>query len=101
MNVIGIDVSKLTLSCFDGRDYFEIKNNRRSVASFVAGAAKNNARLIYEATGPYSLALDLACMENGVRVLRVNPRDSRHFSQAIKRRNKTDELSALEHAKNS
>ena len=53
MNVIGIDVSKLTLSCFDGRDYFEIKNNRRSVASFVAGAAKNNARLIYEATGPF------------------------------------------------
>ena len=94
MNVIGIDVSKLTLSCFDGRDYFEIKNNRRSVASFVARADKNNTRLIYEATGPYSLALDMAVMEKGVPVLRVNPRDSKHFSQAIKRRNKTDELDA-------
>lgn len=69
MNVIGIDVSKLTLSCFDGRDYFEIKNNR-SVASFVAGAAKNNARLIYEVTVTYSLALDMAAMGMGVRVFK-------------------------------
>ncbi len=94
MNVIGIDVSKLTLSCFDGKDYFEIENNKKAIASFVVKAAKNNTRFIYEATGPYSLILDLESINNEIPVYKVNPRDSKHFSQAIKNRSKTDALDA-------
>ena len=70
MNVIGIDVSKLTLSCFDGKNYFEIENNKKAIASFVIKAAKNNTRFIYEATGPYSLVLDLESINNEIPVFK-------------------------------
>lgn len=94
MNFTGIDVSKLTLSCYDGKNYYEIANIKDSVASLVSKASRENTRLIYEATGPYSLLLDFQCALNKVTVYRVNPRDSKHFSQAIKHRNKNDLLDA-------
>lgn len=94
MNFTGIDVSKLILSCYDGKNYYEIANIKDSVASLVSKAYRENTRLIYEATGHYSLLLDFQCALNKVTVYRVNPRDSKHFSQAIKHRNKNDLLDA-------
>ena len=40
------------------------------------------------------MVLDLECVNNEILVYKVNPRDSKHFSQAIKHRNKTDVLDA-------
>ena len=70
-----------------------LKTTRR-LLFFAIKAAKNNTRFIYEATGPYSIILDAECIINKILVYKVNPRDSKHFSQAIKHRNKTDVLDA-------
>lgn len=90
MKVIGIDVSKDKLECYDGSISYTIENKKAEVANFVEKVAQEQARLIYEPTGPYSLLLDFECSKCQIKVYKANPRDSKHFSEAIKNRNKND-----------
>jgi transposase len=92
---IGIDVSKATLELYDGNERKRVENSREACAEYLSlMTAKGSVRLIYEATGPYSLLLDLLSSEMGIEVYRVNPRESKHFFHAVKQRIKTDAMDA-------
>jgi len=92
---IGIDVSKATLEMYDGNERKRVENSRDACAEYLRSmTAEGPVRLIYEATGPYSLLLDLLSSELNIEVYKVNPRESKHFFHAVKQRSKTDEMDA-------
>ena len=99
---VGIDVGAQTLvvhsqqgrqrqplACFD--------NQASGHTQLIRWATKGgrSVRVCLEATGVYSLALTLALHRHPrIEVMVVNPRASRHFSQALMKRAKTDPVDA-------
>jgi transposase len=93
---VGIDVSKATLEVYDGSEHKQIENSEKACSEYLRSisSGEDSVRLIYEATGPYSILLDLLSSKMGIEVYRVNPREGKHFFHAIKRRSKTDRIDA-------
>ncbi len=58
----------------------QLKIKKQKIAKFAEKVAQEQARLIYEPTGPYSLLLDFECSKHKIKVYKANPRDSKHFS---------------------
>ncbi len=96
---MGIDISKQTLSLFDGKQDGMVANTPR-LEEFQAylrhtyGRRWKKVRLIYEPTGPYAYALRRFAGLHGIKVVVLNPKQSAHFKRALGLRSKTDVMDA-------
>ena len=94
---IGIDISKQTLDAHlwpDG-DIRQFANDRKGHTGLIAWAAPHQpARLVFEATGSYHRALEMALGKAGLPAVKVNPLQARRFAEATGKRAKTDPVDA-------
>lgn len=96
ITVVGIDVAKATLEvAFPGRKTFEIDNDKADIAKLIKQLPEPGSVLVVlEATGGYENLLVSELVGDGHLVARVNPRQVRHFAQALNVLAKTDRLDA-------
>jgi transposase len=92
--IIGIDIAKQHLDVFDGGRVVRWPNTKAAIAALIAGWRDKPARVLFEATGTYDLALRQALEEAGIGFARVNPRRARDFARAAGFLAKTDALDA-------
>lgn len=94
---VGIDVSKETLDIAirPTDEQFTIANEPRALRALVRRLRSLAvARIIVEASGGYELLLVTHLAAAGLPVVRVNPRQARHFAEATNRLAKTDAVDA-------
>lgn len=95
-DTIGIDISKATLDAYrlsDGTSA-QFNNNKTGFASLQLWLKNQNiARIVYEPTGPYHRAFEVA-MAARFPLVKVNPLQARRFAQAHGVRAKTDKVDA-------
>lgn len=95
---IGIDISKdhLDAHCLPGGAAKRVSNDaagHRRLLTWLPDAARI-ARIVFEPTGSYHLALERTLAEHGVPLAKVNPRQARRFAEATGKLAKTDRLDA-------
>lgn len=94
---IGVDVSKQTLDARlhpDGTAH-QFANDRKGHAALIAWAAPlRPERIVFEATGRYHQALEMALGKAGLPAVKINPLQARRFAEATGRRVKTDPIDA-------
>src|ERR1022692_1072349 len=94
---IGIDISKDTLDVHlhpEGNTR-QFSNDRNGHAQLIAWAKLHQpTRIIFEATGRYHRALELALGNAGLPAVKINPLQARRFAEATGRRVKTDPIDA-------
>jgi transposase len=94
---IGIDISKDRLdACLHPKGIArQFTNDRKGHAQLIAWAAPHQpTRLVFEATGRYHRALELALGKAGSPAVKVNPLQARRFAEATGKRVKTDPIDA-------
>ena len=97
MTAVGIDVGKaaLDLAIFDESKVHRFTNTPAGIRRLIRLLqARQDVRIVVEATGGYEEAVLAACAEAGLWIARVNPRQARHFARAIGQLAKTDNLDA-------
>lgn len=57
-------------------------------------AEREDARIVYEPTGPYHRTFERRLAEAGLALIKFNPRQARRFAEATGRLAKTDRLDA-------
>ena len=95
-DTIGIDISKATLDAYRLSDgtLAQFDNNKAGFASLRHWLKNHNiARIVYEPTGPYHRAFEVA-MAARFPLVKVNPLQARRFAQAHGVRAKTDQVDA-------
>lgn len=95
-DTIGIDISKATLDAYRLSDgtLAQFNNNKAGFASLQRWLKNRNiARIVYEPTGPYHRAFEVA-MAARFPLVKVNPLQARRFAQAHGVRAKTDQVDA-------
>lgn len=94
---IGIDVSKDRLDAHrlpDGGTR-QFTNDDAGCAALIRWIKTTNVdRIVFEATGHYSRAMELALVGAGLPAVKVNPRQARRFAEAIGKLVKTDAVDA-------
>ncbi|MEO0602889.1 MAG: IS110 family transposase [Myxococcota bacterium] len=93
MRHAGIDVSKSTLSValLDGEWEAELPNTEAGIQRLVKRLGTMPTRVAIEATASYGFDLvDALAQTDDVEVMVINPRASRNFAKATRRRGKTD-----------
>jgi transposase len=94
---IGIDISKDTLDAHlhPAGIARQFRNDRQGQAQLIAWASHHQpTRIIFEATGRYHRALELALGKAGLPAVKINPLQVRRFAEATGRRVKTDPIDA-------
>ena len=94
---IGIDISKETLDVFlhPGGIARQFPNDKKGHAKLIAWAAPyQSTRIVFEATGRYHRALEMALGQAGLPAVKVNPLQARRFAEATGTRVKTDPIDA-------
>lgn len=94
---VGIDVSKTTLDIAfrPSGEHFQLANDDKDFPALINQLkALPVERLIVEATGGYELLLVTHLVAAGLPVVRINPRQARHFAQATNQLAKTDRVDA-------
>jgi transposase len=93
--IIGVDVSKATLSCsLDGRGGQETIPNRELEISHWLSSMPPGSVLAVESTGRYHLLLAELAVRAGLRVYVLNARDVFFYAKALGMRGKTDRTDA-------
>lgn len=93
--VIGVDVAKDWIDARPrGGKSERIAMETGALRRFAEAAAREGARVVFEATGGYDRPLAAALAEAGVAHARVNPRRARQFARAIGVAAKTDRVDA-------
>lgn len=94
---LGIDISKDTLDAHlhpEGTAR-QFTNDRKGHAALIAWAAPMEPeRIVFEATGRYHQALELALGKAGLPTVKINPLQARRFAEATGKRVKTDPIDA-------
>lgn len=97
-NYIGIDVSKKVLHAFNGKKYYQVKNEPQipELDELITetGADLKKTIFIFEPTGAYSQNLKRYCASREIKVCIINPKQSSHFSKALGNRRKNDKVDA-------
>lgn len=91
----GVDVAKASVVVHEHgqRQTQSLANNKQELEQWLSGLPEGSA-VAAEATGKYhQLLVSLAC-SRGLTVFLLNPRDVKHYGQALGRRAKTDHLDA-------
>jgi len=94
---IGIDISKETLDVHLHPEGItrQFPNDRKGHAKLIAWATPYQAtRIVFEATGRYHRALEMALGKAGLPAVKVNPLQARRFAEASGKRVKTDPIDA-------
>ncbi len=95
---IGVDVSKETLSVFDGKKDLTFKNEKslKELKSYLKKKFKtlDNIVIIFEATGVYSNYLKDFCSSNLIKAFIVNPKKNSGLAKVLGNRSKTDKTNA-------
>lgn len=99
---IGVDISKdhLDMHPLPGgkaRRYGNDSKGHRALIKWLR--TRSIKRIVYEATGPYHRAFELALATAGLPLVKVNPRQARRFAEATGTLAKTDRIDALMLAK--
>ncbi len=94
---IGVDIAKdhLDVHCLPDGTHKRYRNDgrgHRALIKWLRGAPVK--RVVYEATGPYHRAFELALGTAGLPLVKVNPRQARRFAEAIGTQAKTDRIDA-------
>jgi transposase len=95
-HTIGIDISKTHLDAFrhDGQAARQFENTPRGIRALVRWLGQMPvARIVFEPTGPYHLALETA-FSCKFPLVKVNPLHARRFAEACGTRAKTDAVDA-------
>jgi transposase len=95
-DTIGVDISKATLDVHRLSDNAsaQFENNNAGFAALRRWLNEHNvARIVYEPTGPYHRAFEVA-MASRFPLVKVNPLQARRFAQAQGVRAKTDKVDA-------
>lgn len=90
---IGIDVSKYKLDIWLNNKLVIIKNEVSAIKSFFEKIDRS-ARIIMEATGKYHRLAHTTLEMLGLKVMIINPFQSRHFAKAMNILCKTDKVDA-------
>lgn len=97
-NYIGIDVSKKVIHVFNGKKYFQFKNEMLlpELSNWLNDNDYNTDNLvfIFEPTGPYSEYLKNYCASKQIKACIINPKKSSYFSKVIGGRRKNDKVDA-------
>lgn len=95
---VGLDVSKATLDVGffpETLPHFQVKNEPEGFAQLIACLNELQVeRVLLEATGGYERAVLKALREDGLNVIRVNPKRSRDYASAMGKIAKTDKIDA-------
>jgi len=92
---IGIDISKATLDCFDGRNSYRLPNTPEGFKQIRHRIPKGKTPcFIFEPTGVYSHALMEFCQQHKIEALIVGSKEAREYARSIKQRSKTDRIDA-------
>jgi transposase len=94
---IGIDISKdrLDVHLHPAGLTRQFTNERKGHAELIAWAKPHcPSRIVFEATGAYHRALEMALGQAGLPAVKVNPLQVRRFAEAIGKRAKTDPVDA-------
>jgi transposase len=93
--VIGVDVAKdwIDVQPLSGRGE-RVAMEATALRGFAERAAREGARVVFEATGGYDRPLAAALAAAGVEHARVNPRQARQFARASGVAAKTDRVDA-------
>lgn len=94
---VGVDISKDSLDVHHlasgkTRRYSNDRSGFRALIKWLRQAPPE--RIVYEATGPYHRAFELALGRAGLALVKVNPRQARRFAEALGTHAKTDSLDA-------
>jgi transposase len=96
---VGIDVSKhhLDAARYPTGETLRVDNTRKGHSALLRwiGDPGRVQRVVFEATGPYHRFLEERLAARGLPVAKVNPRQARHFAEAIGTLAKTDRVDAL------
>jgi transposase len=95
-DTIGVDISKDHLDAHRMSDGSSRRfvNGSAGHKAFIAWLDAPGTRIVYEPTGPYHRALERRLAAEGFALVKVNPRQARHFAEATGRLAKTDRLDA-------
>ena len=94
--IIGIDVSKHHLDVHrlpDGA-VTRVPNTPKGYRALLQWIGDAAERIVFEATGPYHRAMEVALGKAGLPLCKVNPRQARRFADAIGVAAKTDKVDA-------
>lgn len=95
-DTIGVDISKDHLDAFrmgDGSSR-RFTNDSTGHRAFLDWAGQPGSRIVYEPTGPYHRAFERRLADEGLPLVKVNPRQARRFAEVTGRLAKTDRLDA-------
>ena len=95
-DTIGVDISKDHLDAHRTRDgeTRRFANDGTGHRAFLDWAGQLGCRIVYEPTGPYHRAFERRLAQEGLALVKVNPRQARRFAEATGRLAKTDRLDA-------
>ena len=94
---IGIDISKdrLDVHTHPERAVAQFNNDRKGHAKLITWITlRQPTRIIFEATGAYHRALEMALGKAALPAVKVNPLQARRFAEATGKRVKTDPVDA-------
>jgi transposase len=94
---IGIDISKHRLDVHQHPERIikQFDNDRKGHVKLIAWIApKRPTRIIFEATGGYHRALEMALGKAALPAVKINPLQTRRFAEATGKRTKTDPVDA-------
>ena len=94
---IGIDISKdhLDVHLHPQGSVRQFTNDHKGHAKLIAWLTPSQpTRIIFEATGAYHRALEMALGKAGLPAVKVNPLQARRFAEATGKRTKTDPIDA-------
>jgi transposase len=97
MKTAGIDTGKdeLQVCLLPDKELFKVKNDAAGIAELVRRClAAGIVRAAIEATSVYHLKAARALSEAGIETCVVQPRQARHFAQALLKWDKSDEIDA-------
>ena len=90
---IGVDVGKEWLEiCYPDGEKEEVRNIKSCRTKVIKRAARVNAIVCFEATGPYEEPLADECLAKGVRAVRLDAWGARRFAESQGRIEKTDRI---------
>jgi transposase len=95
-HTIGIDISKTHLDAFrhDDQAARQFENTPKGIRALIRWLGKTSvARIVFEPTGPYHRALEIA-LSGKFPLVKVNPLQARRFAEACGTRTKTDAVDA-------
>lgn len=91
---VGVDVSKDTLSIYDGKKGWVVNNSSKGISTVISRWKSKPKLVVVESTGGYEQLLVEALWSASIPVSRVNPRQTKSFAQSLGTVAKTDKIDA-------